>query len=178
VALTFDRRSPYVALERGAEPYFPDTPPSCPICEKDYPNINSCAQACPVLANFSMIIFNPSAFIDVIKCSCTDTFQAAYPQCVDCFIKTDQEDLLNSKDLPSVVEGMRRICAMESVLLGNVSGANGYFTSTTSSTLVPTASSMPISGAVPLNHHDGGLSFWSIGSVLSLSMMMTMGLGL
>jgi len=29
------------------------------------------------------IIFNPGAFIDIIKCACTDTFQSAYPQCAD-----------------------------------------------------------------------------------------------
>jgi hypothetical protein len=79
--------------------------PSCPKCAPSWPNINSCAAACPVFSNFSMvyndpldllfhrtpayknpvqqIIFNPGAFIDVIKCSCTDTFQAAFPQCVD-----------------------------------------------------------------------------------------------
>lgn len=29
------------------------------------------------------VIANPGAFISVIKCSCTDTFQSVFPQCVD-----------------------------------------------------------------------------------------------
>jgi hypothetical protein len=31
----------------------------------------------------AQIIYNPGAFIDVIQCSCTETFSAAFPQCVD-----------------------------------------------------------------------------------------------
>ena len=64
-------------------PSFPPDPPSCPKCAESFGSINSCAAAAPVLANFSMVIFNPGAFIDIIKCACTDTFQAAYPQCAD-----------------------------------------------------------------------------------------------
>ena len=45
-------------LQHRTTPYFPSDPPSCPICEKDYGTINSCAQACPVLANFSMVCRN------------------------------------------------------------------------------------------------------------------------
>src|SRR5260370_5168415 len=37
------------------QPYFPDTPPSCPICAKGYPSINSCAQAAPALPNFTSV---------------------------------------------------------------------------------------------------------------------------
>ncbi|KAF9529151.1 hypothetical protein CPB83DRAFT_853323 [Crepidotus variabilis] len=129
-------------LERRTYPQFPNDPPSCPVCAKDYPSINSCAEASPVLANFTMIIFNPGAFVDVIKCSCLDTFQAVFPQCVDCFIKTGQENILNTPNLPAVVDGMRKICALESTLLGNVSGDHTYFPST--STAAPTAT--PTSG--------------------------------
>lgn len=108
-------------------------------------------------------MFNPSAFIDVIKCACTDTFQAAFPQCVDwcvfskkpetirmgkpltcnfSFVKTGQDNVIESKDLPSIIDGMRRTCAIKSTLLGNVSGANHYFNSTsTKSVPTPTASS-------------------------------------
>jgi len=116
------------SLAKRTDPYFPDQPPSCLICAQNYGNINSCAQAAPVLANFSMIIFNPGAFIDVIKCACTDTFQSVFPQCVDCFTKTNQTDVLNTPDLSSVLSGMRSICAIESTLLGNVSNANGETT--------------------------------------------------
>ena len=38
-----------------SQPTFPDSPPSCPICAQNFGNIDSCAQAAPVLANFSMV---------------------------------------------------------------------------------------------------------------------------
>src|SRR5882762_9314877 len=53
LSLPYSYGSP--TLQRRTTPYFPPDPPSCPICERDYWNINSCAQACPVLANFSMV---------------------------------------------------------------------------------------------------------------------------
>lgn len=43
------------SVKRTDEPQFPDTPPSCPICAENYWNINSCAEAAPVLQNFSMV---------------------------------------------------------------------------------------------------------------------------
>ncbi|KAK7688681.1 hypothetical protein QCA50_008219 [Cerrena zonata] len=130
---------PKFTLEKRTDPFFPDEPASCPICAQSYPSINSCAQAAPVLSNFSMIIFNPGAFIDVIKCACTDTFQT-FPQCADCFIKTNQSDVLNTPDLPGVVSGMRQICALESTLLGNVSVTDGEVNgSSTVATPTPTA---------------------------------------
>ncbi|OSD00035.1 WD40 repeat-like protein [Trametes coccinea BRFM310] len=132
------------------QPVFPDQPPSCPICEKDYGSIDSCAQAAPVLANFSMVIFNPGAFIDVIKCACADTFQSAYPQCVDCFIQTNQTQFLNSSNLPGVVDGIRKICALESSLLGGVATADGEVTPTTS-LVVPIATGTT-SGAALLSY--------------------------
>jgi hypothetical protein len=44
-----------VLQRRTTDPYFPPDPPSCPLCAADYPNIEHCAAACPVLANFSMV---------------------------------------------------------------------------------------------------------------------------
>lgn len=97
----------------------------------------------------SQIIFNPGAFIDVIKCACTDTFQAAYPQCADwcvpypmsaptalkcsldnSFIKTNQSQVLNydTQNLPGIISGMRKVCALQSTLLGNVSESDGEVT--------------------------------------------------
>ncbi|KAG7087749.1 hypothetical protein E1B28_013690 [Marasmius oreades] len=126
--------------QRTTPPQFPDTPPSCPICQKDYDKINNCAQAAPVLANFSMIIFNPGAFINVIQCSCTETFQSVFPQCVDCFIRTNQTDVLQAPSLPDVLQGMQKICALSSSLLGGVASANGEIpSSTTSSAPTPTS---------------------------------------
>ncbi|GLB44514.1 hypothetical protein LshimejAT787_1701410 [Lyophyllum shimeji] len=126
---------PRLGLQRRTTPpFFPQTPASCPICAQNYDLINSCAAAAPVLANFTNVIFNPGAFVDVIKCACTDTFQSAYPQCVDCFTQTNQTQVLNynTQDLPSIVAGMRKICALESSLLGNVSETNGEVTPSTS----------------------------------------------
>jgi hypothetical protein len=40
------------------------------------------------------------------------------------FIQTGQEDVIMGHDLPTVVEGVRRICAVSSTLLGNVTEAN------------------------------------------------------
>ncbi|KAF8816962.1 hypothetical protein BYT27DRAFT_7076085, partial [Phlegmacium glaucopus] len=52
------------------------------------------------------IIFNPGAFIlGVIKCACTDTFQAEFPQCVDRY-----------SSLPGVADGIRKICSFRSAL--------------------------------------------------------------
>jgi len=56
------------------------------------------------------------------------------------FVKTGQDDVINSNNLPGIIDGMRKICALQSTLLGNVSGANGYFT-TTAPVPAPTASS-------------------------------------
>jgi len=120
-------------LQRRTTPYFPAQPPSCPICEQDYPNINSCAQACPVLANLTMIIFNPGAFIDVLKCACTDTFRSAFPQCVDCFGQTNQTWVLGEDpSLPAVVNNLRDACAFASTILGNVSAVDSELPSSTS----------------------------------------------
>lgn len=46
---------PKFTLEKRTDPFFPDEPASCPICAQSYPSINSCAQAAPVLSNFSMV---------------------------------------------------------------------------------------------------------------------------
>jgi len=128
-------------LQRRTTPSFPDNPPSCPICEKDYSNINSCAQACPVLANLTMVIFNPGAFLDVMRCACTDTFRSAFPQCVDCFGRTNQTWVLgDDASLPSVVNNLRDVCALASTIFGHVASANSELPSSTSSPL-PTSTS-------------------------------------
>jgi len=119
-------------LQHRTTPYFPSDPPSCPICEKDYWTIDSCAQASPVLANFSMIIFNPGAFIDVMQCACTDTFRSTFPQCVDCFGRTNQTWVLGEDDaLPSVVKNLYDVCALAATVLGHVASANSELPSST-----------------------------------------------
>lgn len=115
-----------------AEPTFPASPASCPICEQNYSSIQNCAEASPVLANFTEIIFNPGAFINIIECACTETFQSVFPQCVDCFEQTNQTDVLGAPDLDTVLQGMRNICALESTLLGSAAAGDGELPSSTS----------------------------------------------
>lgn len=43
------------------------------------------------------MIYNPAAWYAVIKCGCADTFQSAYPQCVDCFV---QVSIFPESDVP------------------------------------------------------------------------------
>ncbi|KAJ4480895.1 hypothetical protein J3R30DRAFT_3287711, partial [Lentinula aciculospora] len=104
----------------------------------NYSSIQNCAEASPVLANFTTIIFNPGAFINVIQCSCTETFQSVFPQCVDCFEQTNQTDVLGAPDLPSVLQGMRNICALESTLLGSAAATDGELPSSTGASAAPT----------------------------------------
>ena len=60
----------------------------------------------------------------------------------DSFIQTNQTQFLNSSDLPAVVDGMRKICALESTLLGGVATADGEVTPTSSlAAATPTSSS-------------------------------------
>lgn len=47
------------------------------------------------------------------------------------FIQTGQDDVLNTKNLPAVVDGMRKICAIQSTLLGNVSSTSSVAPSPT-----------------------------------------------
>jgi hypothetical protein len=44
-----------ITTSTADSPQFPDQPPSCPVCAQGYGTISSCAQAAPVLANFSMV---------------------------------------------------------------------------------------------------------------------------
>ncbi|KAI0028484.1 hypothetical protein K488DRAFT_22229, partial [Vararia minispora EC-137] len=101
-------------------PSFPSDIPSCVTCQVNYGSISSCAAAAPLLANFTMILFNPGAFIKLIECACTDTFQAAYPQCVDCFERTNQTALLNNTNLSGTLNGLRTVCGATSTTLSNV----------------------------------------------------------
>lgn len=55
-AIPYNAKSDQSSLNRRTEsPYFPQQPPSCPICQQNYASINSCAEAAPVLANFSQV---------------------------------------------------------------------------------------------------------------------------
>jgi len=111
---------------RYSQPYFPDYPPSCQICEQNYDQIDNCPNASVVLSNFSQIISSPLQFFSVIECACKNTFQSTYPQCVDCFEQTNQTVFLEppSGNLSSVIIGMQQICALGSSIFGHVASAN------------------------------------------------------
>lgn len=81
---------PSVPLSSLGPPTFPAQYPSCVKCQEKYSSISSCMQASSVFQNATSIFNDPINYIAVIKCACTDTFQAVYPQCVDCFQHTDQ----------------------------------------------------------------------------------------
>ncbi|GAA5948724.1 hypothetical protein JCM10213_004395 [Rhodosporidiobolus nylandii] len=101
-------------------PYFPGDIPSCAACEPDWSSINSCAQAAPAF----QMIYNPLSFVSAIKCACTDTFNSAYPRCVDCFVQTNQcEEFLgvpSEQNASSILDGIRSVCGLGSALLGGV----------------------------------------------------------
>ncbi|KAL1720294.1 hypothetical protein EV715DRAFT_250654 [Schizophyllum commune] len=150
------------------EPYFPDDPKSCGICQQSYGDIDGCVDAAPVLANFSMIIFNPGAFVDVIRCACTDTFKSVFPQCADCFIKTNQSNVLDAPNLPDVVDGMRKVCALSSALLGNVSVTNNESVATSAPSATSNAASATPVGIGSLLPVVAAVALGVVGGVLAL----------
>lgn len=93
--------------------------------------------ASAVFANASSIFNNPIGYINVIKCACTDTFQAVYPQCLDCFQRTDQCYYLGTDPQGTgankVISNLRSICGLGSALLGGVASVNSDV-----GTIVPT----------------------------------------
>ncbi|GAA5845256.1 hypothetical protein JCM5353_006783 [Sporobolomyces roseus] len=121
VAKDLERRQ-YVAGE--SVPYFPQEIPSCIACQPEWSGISSCAKAAPAFENWQNMIFNPAAFYNAIKCGCTDTFNSAYPQCVDCFVQTNQcAEFLgvpSEQNASSILDGLREVCGLGSVLIGNV----------------------------------------------------------
>jgi len=107
----------------GEVPDFPPDIPSCVACQPSWSSISSCAEAAPVFQNASNIIWNPLAFVSAIKCACTDTFSSAYPQCVDCFVQTNQCETflgVGADSAPSIVQGIRSVCGFGSAILGGV----------------------------------------------------------
>ncbi|TKY87362.1 hypothetical protein EX895_004039 [Sporisorium graminicola] len=119
---------PSVPLASLGPPNFPSDIPSCPKCQDRYSSLSSCMGASAVFANASSIFNNPIGYINVIKCACTDTFQAVYPQCLDCFQRTDQCYYLGTDPQGTgankVISNLRSICGLGSALLGGVASAN------------------------------------------------------
>ncbi|KAK0556032.1 hypothetical protein OC846_001468 [Tilletia horrida] len=121
--------TPPVPLSQLGPPSFPAQYPSCVKCEAKYSSLSSCMQASAVFQNATSIFNNPLSYFAVIKCACTDTFQAVYPQCLDCFQHTDQCWYLGTDPqgtgAPAIISNIRNICAFGSGLLGGVATANG-----------------------------------------------------
>lgn len=143
---------PTVPLADMPYPTFPSQYISCDKCSANYSSLSSCMEASSVFENATSIFNNPWSYISVIKCACTDTFQAVYPQCLECFQLTDQcqylgeryPDCIVSYDwswltdsissppgtdpvgtgAPAIVTNLRSICAFGSSLLGHAQSAN------------------------------------------------------
>ncbi|KAE8224348.1 hypothetical protein CF319_g2733 [Tilletia indica] len=121
--------TPNVPLSQLGPPSFPAQYPSCGKCEEKYSSLSSCMEASAVFQNATNIFNNPLSYVAVIKCACTDTFQAVYPQCLDCFQHTNQCWYLGTDPqgtgAPAVISNIRNICGFGSALLGGVASANG-----------------------------------------------------
>lgn len=119
---------PPVPLSSLGPPSFPSDIPSCPKCEERYSSLSSCMGASAVFANATSIFNDPIGYINVIKCACTDTFQAVYPQCLDCFQHTNQCYYLGTDPegtgANKVITNLRNICGLGSGLLGGVATVN------------------------------------------------------
>lgn len=124
-----------VQVSALSSPEFPVSIPSCPKCEAHYSSLSSCMGAASVFANSTSILNNPTAYIDVIRCACTDTFQAVFPQCVDCFQATNQSVYLGTDPqatgASNLIGNIRQVCGFASALLGGVATANTNVTSST-----------------------------------------------
>jgi hypothetical protein len=133
---------PLAARQDPSTPNFPSSPPSCVICSGSYSSINNCAAAASVFANLSQVLLNPAKFLTTIECACTDTFQSAFPQCADCFEQTNQTQFLTpmAAQVPSIVSGVRQICALASTILGHPVSVNSEAVGQTPITPTPTAS--------------------------------------
>ncbi|GAA5917347.1 hypothetical protein JCM6882_001088 [Rhodosporidiobolus microsporus] len=111
----------------GNVPYFPPEIPSCVACQPEWSGLSSCAQAAPAFQNPMNMIYNPLSFVAAIQCACTDTFSSAYPQCVDCFVQTNQcEEYLGvptEQNASSILDGIRTVCGFGSALLGGVAAS-------------------------------------------------------
>jgi len=152
--------------------YFPEYPPSCQICEQNYDNIDSCANASVVFANISAIMYSPLLFIDVIQCACADTFQSAYPQCVDCFEQTNQTVFLepsNGANLSTIVTNIRSICALGSVIFGGVASANSQLPGQTPITVASAGAALRKAGNVFAGLGEAG--------VLGATILVSVGMG-
>ncbi|PWN36006.1 uncharacterized protein FA14DRAFT_50814 [Meira miltonrushii] len=144
--------TPSVPLSQLGPPSFPAQYPSCYNCQQKYSSLSSCMEAASVFQNATSIFNSPLSYIAVIKCACTDTFQAVYPQCVQCFQMTDQCYYLGTDPkgtgAPEIVTNIRQICAFGSSLLGGAEKANyPYSNNTFTPSVVPAYTDVTQGGA-------------------------------
>ncbi|KAJ7161054.1 hypothetical protein C8R46DRAFT_1106369 [Mycena filopes] len=132
------------------EPQFPSSPASCGQCQQNYDNIKLCMSLVPIMADSSTIIKNPSDFIAVLTCSCTEPFKSTFPECVDCFQNTNQDAVLNITDTDAVMQGLTKVCALEGALfgIGTSSSTTAANTDPAPTTDATTPTSTPSSGAL------------------------------
>ena len=176
--------------------YFPESPPSCQICEMNFGNIDSCANASIVFANITnvspprgimelctelshdgskKVIYNPLLFIDVINCACTDTFKSTYPQCVDCFEQTNQTVFLEPSggaNLSTIVTNIRSICALGGAVFGGVASANSQLPGQTPITVASAGAALRSAVNVFSVHGTGRAIGVAVGTVI-----MSVGMG-
>jgi hypothetical protein len=153
---------------------FPDYPPSCKLCERDYVNIDSCANASVVFANLSVILYSPLMFFEVINCACSDTFRSAFPQCVDCFEQTNQTVFLepeNGANMSTIVTNIRSICALGSAVFGGVATVNSQLPGQTPITVASAGAAFRRAGNV---FGGEGLKALAVGSI---TMLLGIGMG-
>lgn len=83
------------------------------------------------------------------------------------FIRTGQQDVLNNTNLPSIVSDIRKICAIQSTLLGNVTNVNSNPSSTSSKSLSRDVGLLigTIVSILGIFLADGWLGFWTIWSL-------------
>lgn len=81
------------------------------------------------------------------------------------FQQTNQTSLLNTPNAPAVVDGMRKVCALASTLLGGVAYTDGEATPTSSVYLPPSATATA-SGARAVVNEPVGLILVVLGAVL------------
>ncbi|KAK7055502.1 hypothetical protein R3P38DRAFT_2847420 [Favolaschia claudopus] len=111
--------------DASGDPQFPQSPASCGVCSQHYDDIKLCLSVVPVVANFSFVISHLGNFTNVVTCGCDGTFNATFPQCVDCFQNTGQQAVLNMDDPQAVITGLEKVCALErSIGINNGAVAN------------------------------------------------------
>ena len=182
----------WVVSRQTQQPYFPDTPASCPICAQGYPSISSCAQASTVLANFTSVcnrfVAPPLNLIGQITVQIAGHFQPGRvhrcnqvllhrhlpirlpamcrlvrlftgpsqvgSRCSNAasiwghsFERTNQTAVLDTPDLPSLVDSIREVCSFASSILGNASNSDGETTPTVTSASATTAAAAATGGS-------------------------------